>query len=90
MKAVSEIVLTAEDAANLLNLLLDGLGESTKHGNKMVFAVMKTIVKNMENREVVQMEKFADIMGVLHIHSQCQLSMKQYGIMVEHIAGFLM
>lgn len=90
MKAVPEIILTAKEAPNILNLLLDGLGESIKHGNKMVFAVMKTIVKNLGNREVVKTEKFAGVMDVLHVHSQCQLTMKQYGVMTEHIIGLMM
>jgi hypothetical protein len=77
MKAVPDCVLS-EDAPSILNLLLDGLGESTKHGNKMVFAVMKAIVKNMGDSEAVPKEKFSSSHKVLYVHNQCQLTMKQH------------
>ncbi|EFX63893.1 hypothetical protein DAPPUDRAFT_334843 [Daphnia pulex] len=77
MKAVPDCVLS-EDAPSILNLLLDGLGESTKHGNKMVFAVMKAIVKNMGDSEAVPKEKFSSIHKVIYVHNQCQLTMKQH------------
>ncbi len=77
MKAVPDCILS-EDAPSLLNLLLDALGESIKHGNKMVFATMKAIVKNLGDGETVPKEKFSVIHKVIYVHNQCQLDMKQH------------
>jgi hypothetical protein len=77
LKAVPDCILS-EDAPSLLNLLLDALGESIKHGNKMVFATMKAIVRNLGDGEAVPKEKFSGIHKVIYVHNQCQLSMKQH------------
>lgn len=82
MKAVPEFV-NSEDAPNLLNMLLDGLGESTKHGNKMVFAVMKSALLELRHNESVTKAHASRIVKVLNIHSECQLNPRQCEVTTE-------
>ncbi len=82
MKAVPEFV-HSDDAPNLLNMLLDGLGESTKHGNKMVFAVMKSVITELRDNERVSKAHASRIVKVLNIQSQCQLNPRQFEVTTE-------
>ncbi|EFX63894.1 hypothetical protein DAPPUDRAFT_334844 [Daphnia pulex] len=82
MKAVPEFV-HSDDAPNLLNMLLDGLGESTKHGNKMVFAVMKSAITELRDNEHVSKAHASRIVKVLNIQSECQLNSRQIEVTTE-------
>jgi hypothetical protein len=82
MKAVPEFV-HSDDAPNLLNMLLDGLGESTKHGNKMVFAVMKSAITELRDNERVSKAHASRIVKVLNIQSECQLNPRQIEVTTE-------